>query len=120
LENEKIALKAQVSDWQREADIAKKHVELERQRCAELERVISQERRNLHERDLDSSSIFRENDELKSEIERLKLRIQSLQSHIDAIQKINGNSSNRGSVDLDLSTFQRVLQLEGQLQESKD
>ena len=50
---------------------------MERQRCAELERVVASERRQLHERDLDSSSVMRESDDLKLEVDRLNLRIQS-------------------------------------------
>ena len=41
LEQDKVALRAQVSDWQREAEIAKKHIEMERSRCVELERVVA-------------------------------------------------------------------------------
>jgi hypothetical protein len=41
LEQDKTALRAQVSDWQREAEIAKKHIEMERSRCVELERVVA-------------------------------------------------------------------------------
>ena len=78
LEQDKTALRAQVSDWQREAEIAKKHIEMERSRCAELEKVVAKERRHLHERDLDSSTVFRENDDLRAECERMKLRVQSL------------------------------------------
>jgi peptidoglycan hydrolase CwlO-like protein len=87
LEQDKTALRAQVSDWQREAEIAKKHIEMERARSTELEKVVAQERRHLHERDLDSSSVFRDNDDLRAECERMNLRIQSLQSHIDSLQK---------------------------------
>jgi|LauGreDrversion4_2_1035121.scaffolds.fasta_scaffold121318_4 hypothetical protein len=50
---------------------------MERQRCAELERVIANERKQLHERDLGQSGFIRENEDLKSEIDRLNLRIQS-------------------------------------------
>lgn len=56
---------------------------------------------------MDTSGVLRENDDLKGEIDRLKLRIQSLQTHIDSLQKygnvgagdisslssINGNNS---------------------------
>ena len=72
---------------------------MERSRCAELERVVSQERRNLHERDLDGSQVMRENDELKADCERLKLRVQSLQSHIDSLQKYQGATGGQGLTD---------------------
>jgi hypothetical protein len=48
---------------------------MERQRAGELERIVAQERRQIHERDLDSSAILRENDDLKGDVERMKLRI---------------------------------------------
>ena len=89
LEADKLALRQQVADWQREADIAKKQIEMEKQRAQELERIVSQERRQLHERDLDTSAILRENDDLKGDIQRMELRIQSLQTHIDSLQKFN-------------------------------
>ena len=89
LEADKLALRQQVADWQREADIAKKQIEMEKQRAQELERIVSQERRQLHERDLDKSAILRENDDLKGDIQRMELRIQSLQTHIDSLQKYN-------------------------------
>lgn len=65
LENDKIQLKSQVQDWQREADIAKKQVEMERQRCAEMERVVQNERRHMHEQEIGQSSVLRQNDELQ-------------------------------------------------------
>ena len=77
LENDKASLKQQALDWQREAEIAKKQIEMERQRAGELEKIISSERRQLHERDVGQSSVLRENDDLKGEVDRLTLRIQS-------------------------------------------
>lgn len=115
LENDKLALRQQVSDWQREADIAKKQTELEKQRCAELERVVANERRNLHSRDLDTSAVLRENDDLKADVERMQLRIQSLQSHIDSLQKYNGG----GSQSDDREENSKMLELEAQLQEAQ-
>ena len=85
LENDKVAMKQQVLDYQREVDVARKQVEMERARSAELERVVANERRTLHSRDLDTSGVARENNELKLEIDRLTLRIESLQSHIDSL-----------------------------------
>ena len=85
LEADKLSLRQQAGDWQREADLAKKQTEMERQRVGELERIVAQERRQIHERDLDTSAILRENDDLKGDVERMKLRIQSLQSHIDSL-----------------------------------
>jgi hypothetical protein len=75
LEADKLSLRQQAADWQREADIAKKQTEMERQRATELERIVAQERRQIHERDLDTSAILRENDDLKGDVERMKLRI---------------------------------------------
>ena len=66
---------------------------MEKLRAAELERVVASERRQLHERDLDTSSIVRENENLKGEIERFKNRIQSLQNHIDSLQKFNSGGA---------------------------
>lgn len=63
---------------------------MERGRCAELERVVANERRTLHSRDLDTSGIARENNELRLEVDRLNLRIESLQSHIDSLQRYGG------------------------------
>lgn len=78
-------MKQQLLDYQREVDVARKQVEMERSRCAELERVVANERRNLHCRELDTSGVARENGELRLEIDRLTLRIESLQSHIDSL-----------------------------------
>ena len=117
LEQDKLALRQQAADWQRELDIAKRQTELERVRAAELERVIAQERRQRHDTQEDTSSLLRENDDLKAEIDRLKLRIQSLQTHIDSLQKY-GNVG--GAADLsNLSSINgnnsRAAQLEDQL-----
>ena len=98
LEADKLALRQQAADWQREADIAKKQTEMERQRVQELERIVSQERRQLHERELDTSAILRENDDLKGDVERMRLRIQSLQSHIDSLQRFNGGGADISSL----------------------
>jgi chromosome segregation ATPase len=90
LEADKVALKQQMLDYQREAEVARKQVEMERGRCAELERVVANERRSLHSRELDTSGIARENHELKLEIDRLTLRNESLQGHINSLQRYKG------------------------------
>jgi chromosome segregation ATPase len=41
LEHDKVALRSQAQDWQRELDLAKRQVELERQRYVELERLLA-------------------------------------------------------------------------------
>lgn len=94
LENDKVAMKQQVLDYQREVDVARKQVEMERARSAELERVVANERRTLHSRDLDTSGVARENNDLRLEIDRLTLRIESLQSHIDSLQRYGGGNGN--------------------------
>ena len=40
-----------------------------------MERVVISERRNIHERDFNSAGLYRENDQMKAENERLLLRI---------------------------------------------
>ncbi len=42
---------------------------------------------------------MRENDELKADCERLKIRVQSLQSHIDSLQKYQGATNGQGLTD---------------------
>ena len=93
LETDKLTLKQQVTDWQRETDITKKQAEMERQRCAELERVLANERRNIHTRDLNQSEVARENEDLRSEVDRLNLRLESMQAHIDQLQILRPSSS---------------------------
>ena len=58
--------------------------------------------------------MLRENDDLKGEIERLKLRIQSLQTHIDSLQKYNGIGGDISNLS-SINGNSRVAQMEEQL-----
>ena len=76
-------MKGQAQDWQRECELARRQVEMERRRAAELEHVVASERRQLHESQVEAAGVLRENDDLKLEVDRLQMRVESMQGRID-------------------------------------
>ena len=56
---------------------------MERRRAAELEHVVASERRQLHESQVEAAGVLRENDDLKLEVDRLQMRVESMQGRID-------------------------------------
>lgn len=68
-----------------EVGALQQQLSLERQKYADLEILIQNERRQNHDQHFSNQDINRKNKELLSEVDRLKLRIESLESHIDTL-----------------------------------
>jgi len=77
-----------------------------------LEIIVSNERRQVHEREFRLKEMQREIEEVKAERDRHLLRIQSLQNHIESLQKYGKGTSSHNSSMLENS---RVVDLEEQL-----
>jgi septal ring factor EnvC (AmiA/AmiB activator) len=50
----------------------------------------------VHEHQYRSSDLSRQNEELKADLERQKLRVQSLQTHIETLQRYGGGAGGPG------------------------
>jgi predicted RNase H-like nuclease (RuvC/YqgF family) len=97
-------------DYKRDADLATRQLDYEQQRYQELEQVVARERRQMQ---TDGSQLRRfehENVELKEECNRLKLRCEILNQHIDSLQRCGG----AGSVDNSLDQS-KVMEMEDQV-----
>lgn len=103
LERERQALYDQKVDAQRQHLFAKQQLESEKIRYLELERVLTQERKNALDRQTLVQGLEQENSELKSEIKRLQSRLQSLQEYLE-------NLSNSGANTADAS-HQQIIEL---------
>ena len=102
-----------INELQQDNENLKAQINFEQARFKDLESVVENERRGMHENDLRISDLERQNKDLKTEADRQKLRVESkycyppnplltffypklgLQQHIDNYQKY---ASNRGEV----------------------
>lgn len=78
VEGQKQQVQLQLRDTQKENDILRKQVEMERERYAELERLLVQETQMITQKDFKLQDLERERIDLQTDNERHKLRIQSL------------------------------------------
>ena len=77
VEGQKQQVQLQLRDTQKENDILRKQVEMERERYAELERLLVQETQMITQKDFKLQDLERERIDLQTDNERHKLRIQS-------------------------------------------
>ena len=68
-------LNQQINDLKLEATALQSQLSLERQKYADLEMLISNERRQNHDSQFSNQDLIRQNNELTAEVDRLKLRI---------------------------------------------
>ena len=60
---------------------------MEKAKFSDLEKIIQNERKMVHDSQFNQNNLLRQNEELQADLDRQKLRVQSLQNHIDTIQK---------------------------------
>ena len=77
IEGQKQQVQLQLRDTQKENDILRKQIEMERERYAELERLLMQETQQSSQKDYRLQDLERERIDLQTDNERHKLRIQS-------------------------------------------
>jgi exonuclease VII small subunit len=65
IESEKMILNQQIKDLHRQMDLHKQQVEFERVRFSELEMVLADERRALHEKDFLLSNMERDKEDIR-------------------------------------------------------
>ena len=83
----------QINDLKIEASALRQQSEMEQAQYKDLEKVIQNERASKHEQQFVSGDYQRQNQELLQELDRQNLRVQSLQSHIDTLQKYGAGHS---------------------------
>lgn len=77
LEADKAMMQQHMRDIQREMDIVRKQAQAEKFKQSDLEIIVANERRSVHEKDFQLKELLRQNDEIKAERDRHVLRIQS-------------------------------------------
>ena len=87
MENEKIAQGQRVQELEHDNHTLTSQVQFQEQRFNELEQVVQQERRHQHEYELQIQDLQRQHRDAKSEADRNKLRVESLQQHIENYTK---------------------------------
>lgn len=92
LEADKQYMSQQINDLKIETSALRQQLEIERTKYQDLEIMIQNERRAVHDSQFMSGDLQRQNEELLADNERQKLRVQSLQTHIETLQRYGGNS----------------------------
>lgn len=93
LEQDKRFMSQQINDLKIEASALRQQSELEKAKYLDLEKLIQNERASKHEQQFMNGDYQRQNQELLQELDRQNLRVQSLQSHIDTLQKYGAGHS---------------------------
>ena len=92
LEQDKQFMNQQLQDLKIESSALRQQLEIEKARYQDLELVIQNERKGVHEFQFRSNDLQRQNQELSADLERQKLRVQSLQQHIETLQRYGGTA----------------------------
>lgn len=97
----------------------RQQLEMEKIKFSDLEMVIQNQRQQAHDSQFRSEDYSRQNHELMQELERQKLRVSGLQSHIETLQKYGGSAGGRGSESEELrKAHQTIEQLRKEVADS--
>lgn len=87
LEQDKNFMQQQINDLKIESSALRQQIEIDKDQSTNLELVIQNERQAIHENQFKMNDFARQNQELSADLDRANARIQSLQKHIDTLQR---------------------------------